>query len=101
MMKNLLLLLAATATVGVAQAQTVLGTAQYKGYSKYIKAVDEYVPAPGQFVNALPAYEDGDDAAAMAAKCTAAIADDKGQFVTLGAYGGYITFHFDPSVANV
>ena len=36
MMKNLLLLLAATATVGVAQAQTVLGTAQYKGYSKYI-----------------------------------------------------------------
>ena len=101
MMKNLLLLLAATATVGVAQAQTVLGTAQYKGYSKYIKAVDEYVPAPGQFVNALPAYEDGDDAAAMAAKCTAAIADDKGQFVTLGAYGGYITFHFDHSVANV
>ena len=26
-------------------------------YSKYILAVDEYVPAPGQFVNTMPQYE--------------------------------------------
>lgn len=70
-------------------------------HSRYILAVDEYMPAPGQFVNTLPAYEDGDDAASMAAKCTAAIAAGKGGTVTLGAYGGYITFHFDHSIANV
>ena len=72
-----------------------------KGQSKYILAVDEYRPAPGQFVNSLPLYEEGDDAAAMARKCTEAIAGDKGGLVSLGGYGGYITFHFDHSIQNV
>ncbi len=70
-------------------------------YSKYILAVDEYVPAPGQFVNTMPKYEDGDDAAAMALKCTNTIAGDHDGLITLGAYGGYVTFHFDHPVANV
>lgn len=70
-------------------------------YSKYILAVDEYMPAPGQFINTLPQYEEGDDAKAMARKCTEAIGGDKGGLVSLGAYGGYITFHFDHPIANV
>ena len=70
-------------------------------YSKYILAVDEYVPAPGQFVHVYPEYDDGDDADAMAQKCTKAIANDNGGLVSLGSYGGYITFHFDHSIANV
>lgn len=70
-------------------------------HSKYIKAVDEYVPAPGQFVNTMPKYEEGDDAAAMVAKCTEAIAGNKRGMICLGAYGGYVTFHFDHSIANV
>lgn len=70
-------------------------------YSKYILAVDEYVPAPGQFVNVLPKYEEGDDAAAMAQKCTNTIAGDHDGLITLGAYGGYVTFHFDHPIANV
>lgn len=70
-------------------------------YSKYIEAVDEYVPAPGQFINTLPQYEEGDDAKTMARKCTEAIGGDKGGLVSLGAYGGYITFHFDHPIANV
>lgn len=70
-------------------------------YSKYILVVDEYVPAPGQFVNTMPQYEEGDDAKSMARKCTEAIGGDKGGLVSLGAYGGYITFHFDHSIANV
>lgn len=37
----------------------------------------------------------------MARKCTEAIGGDKGGLVSLGAYGGYITFHFDHSIANV
>lgn len=69
--------------------------------SRYMVAVDEYVPAPGQFVNVYPAYEEGDDAATMARKCTDLIANDAGGLVTLGGYGGYITFHFDHSVTNV
>ena len=72
-----------------------------ESHSKYILAVDEYVPAPGQFVNVLPKYEEGDDAAAMVAKCTAALAGGTGSMITLGAYGGYVTFHFDHSIANV
>ena len=70
-------------------------------YSPYILAVDEYVPAPGQFVNTMPEYEEGDDAAAMARKCTQTIAGDHDGLVTLGAYGGYVTFHFDHPIANV
>ena len=71
------------------------------GTSPYIAAVDEYVPAPGQFVNTMPQYEEGDDAAAMARKCTELLADNNGGMVSLGGYGGYITFHFDHSVKNV
>lgn len=70
-------------------------------HSKYIQAVDEYSPAPGQFVNDLPRYEEGSSAKDMADKCTARLAENKGGLVSLGAYGGYITFHFDHSIANI
>lgn len=69
--------------------------------SKYLQAVDEYVPAPGQFVNELPEADDTDTPATMAAKCTERLAGDARQLVTLGSYGGYLTFHFDHPVANV
>ena len=74
-------------------------------HSPYLLAVDEYVPAPGQFVNHTPVWEQGDDAAKMAAKCTEAIAGDYAgldhNMITLGGYGGYVTFHFDHSIANI
>ena len=70
-------------------------------YSQYILAVDEYMPAPGQFVNTMPEYTEGDTPATMAAKCTEAIGGNNGGLVTLGGYGGYITFHFDHSIANL
>ena len=69
--------------------------------TKYILAVDEYVPAPGQFVNTLPEATADDTPETMAAKCTERLAGGAGQMVTLGAYGGYITFHFDHPIANV
>ena len=69
--------------------------------SRYIKAVDEYVPAPGQFVNELPQATAEDTPASMAAKCTEQLANGKGGLVTLGSWGGYITFHFDHPVQNV
>ena len=70
-------------------------------HSKYIKTVDEYCPAPGQFINTMPEYEEGDDAARMAQKCTEALAGNQRDMVCLGGYGGYITFHFDHSIANI
>lgn len=89
-MKNILLYLSMTMLPLVSGAQ-----------SKYIEAVDEYVPAPGQFVNTLPTATTEDTPATMAQKCTEAIAGGKGDMVTLGAYGGYITFHFDHPIVNV
>lgn len=70
-------------------------------HSQYIQAVDEYCPAPGQFINTMPKYEAGDNAQTMAAKCTELLKDNNKGMVCLGAWGGYITFHFDHSIANI
>lgn len=70
-------------------------------YHPYIAAVDEYVPAPGQFVNTMPHYDEGDDVTAMVHKCTEAIANNAGGLITLGGFGGYITFHFGSAVRNI
>lgn len=67
----------------------------------YIVKVDEYVPAPGQYINTLPIYEEGDDDQAMADKCTEALANNARGMVSLGGWGGYITFHFDHPIVNV
>jgi len=73
--------------------------------SPYLQAVDEYVPAPGQFVNTLPVTTADDTPQTVAQKCTEAIAGDYTSqshgMITLGAWGGYVTFHFDHPVANV
>ena len=77
-------------------------------HSKYIQAVDEYVPAPGQHVNDVPEYEEGDTEADMIRKCNESIAGKSitvpktdAHLVALGGWGGYITFHFDHSIANL
>ncbi len=75
-------------------------------HSKYIQAVDEYRPAPGQFVNDAPEYEEGDTEADMIRKCNERIAgkgptDVDAHIIALGGWGGYITFHFDHSIANL
>lgn len=69
--------------------------------SNTILAVDEYVPAPGQFVNTLPEATPDDTQESMLRKCTERLADGAGGMVTLGGWGGYLTFHFHRPVANV
>jgi len=96
-MKKILIILTLTCAVTM-QAQRMDDVTTH---SKYIKAVDEYVPAPGQYVNILPAYEAGDTPAKMAQKCTEMIANNERGLISLGGYGGYVTFHFDHSIANV
>ena len=68
--------------------------------SPYITRVYEFVPGMGQFVNVLPKYEDGDDAASMCRKCEQSIANNAGGMISLGGWGGYVTFGFDHAVEN-
>ena len=72
-----------------------------KDASRFISGVDEYCPAPGQFVNALPEITADDDEAAVLRKCTESLSAGGGGMVTLGGYGGYVTFHFDHAIVNV
>ncbi len=80
---------------------TILYPLSVVAQSPFIAAVDEYVPAPGQFINTLPEWQEGDTAEDMAARCTEALAHNAQGMVCLGAWGGYLTFHFDHSVVNV
>lgn len=68
--------------------------------SPYINKVYQFLPAPGQFTNLMPAYEEGDDAEAMRKKAEEALADNAQGVVSLGAWGGYIVFGFDHMVEN-
>jgi uncharacterized protein YjdB len=71
--------------------------------SPYIHKVYDYVPAPGQFVNEMPAYRTGDTQTDMNRKVEELIAGthhNEGA-VTLGGYGGYVVFGFDHEVRNV
>lgn len=69
----------------------------------YINKVYEYRPAPGQFINVLPTYEDGDTEATMIAKVEEQIVGKAGSsnYICLGAWGGYVTFGFDHPLVNV
>lgn len=70
--------------------------------SPYISKVYDFLPAPGQFVNELPEYMDGDTHEAILAKVEEQICGDKNPgMISLGAFGGYVVFGFDHPVANV
>ncbi len=69
-------------------------------YSPYISKVFEYRPAPGQFVNDMPKYEEGDTEADMARKAEEAISGKNDVMISLGGFGGYVTFGFDHTVVN-
>jgi hypothetical protein len=77
----------------------IVATAQ----SPYIHRVFDYMPAPGQFVNTMPACTSGDTQADMNRKVEACIAGahHNEALITLGGYGGYVVFGFDHEVRNV
>lgn len=70
-------------------------------YSPYISTVYEYCPAPGQFVNEMPRYEDGDTYSSILQKVEESISGTNDVMITLGGYGGYVTFGFDHTVMNI
>jgi hypothetical protein len=60
--------------------------------SKFISKIYEYVPAPGQFIN--EGLGNPEAAEALVGKARAGL-------VSLGGFGGYLTFGFDHSIVNV
>ena len=78
----------------------VIITISLYAQSPYISKVFDFRPAPGQFVNMLPKYKDGDTHETMLTKVAEAIVGDEKGLVSLGAYGGYIVFGFDHLVEN-
>ena len=85
----------------VAHAFKVVVWEEEVAYSPYISRVLEYNPAPGQFINTIPEYEEGDTYETMRQKAEDAIAGDNRGTISLGAWGGYVTFAFDHSVVNM
>ncbi|MDM1041724.1 PKD-like domain-containing protein [Empedobacter falsenii] len=75
-------------------------TQELSTYSKYISQVFDYLPAVGQFTNALPAYVTGETQADMTAKAAKALVGEKSTMITLGGYGGYVVFGFDHTIMN-
>ena len=71
-----------------------------KDASPYITKVLEYRPAPGQFVNTMPQYKEGDTQATMNEKALNAIGNNTRGMITLGGYGGYVTVGFDHTLRN-
>ena len=69
---------------------------------KYISKVYDFRPAPGQFVNEIPEWEEGDTETTMIAKAEEQISGgtDNGM-ISLGGFGGYVVFGFDHRVVNV
>lgn len=70
-------------------------------YSPWISKVYEYCPAPGQFINEMPQYEERDTYADIVQKAEDCISGKNDIMISLGGYGGYVTFGFDHTVVNV
>ena len=70
-------------------------------YSSYISKVYEYCPAPGQFINEMPRYEEGDSYESILQKVEESISGTNDIMISLGGYGGYVTFGFDHTVMNI
>ena len=71
-----------------------------KDATPYITEVFEYMPAPGQFVNTMPLYEEGDTQETMNRKVLEAIGNNNCGLISLGGWGGYVVVGFDHTIEN-
>jgi DNA-binding beta-propeller fold protein YncE len=72
-----------------------------EGPSAHITRVFDFMPAPGQFVNRLPAAEQGDTQETMNQKVLDAIGGNRRGLISLGSWGGYVVVGFDHTIENV
>ncbi|UUW11039.1 PL29 family lyase N-terminal domain-containing protein [Flavobacterium plurextorum] len=73
-------------------------TVAEKAYLNKITRVFDFFPAPGQFVNALPAATATDTDETMRVKAETALT--AGNMISLGGFGGYVQFGFDHTIIN-
>ena len=73
-------------------------TVNEQTYENKIAKVYDFLPAPGQFVNKMPEATADDDAESMIAKANDILT--AGRMISLGGFGGYVTFGFDHTVIN-
>ena len=69
--------------------------------AKYLYHVLAYTPAPGQFIGTFPACTDGATIERMRAMAEKQLKGKTGGLVSLGRYGGSLTFAFKNAVQNV
>lgn len=71
--------------------------------SPYIAKIFDFMPAVGQFTNVLPDYKEGDTKESILKKVEEYIAGEnkKKYMISLGGFGGYVTFGFDHTIVNV
>lgn len=81
-------------------ATAAIATTALHAASPVHSTVFEYVPAPGQFVNTIPEWEEGDNEASMAQKAYNYMVPEE-SMISLGGYGGYVVVGFDHTVVNV
>ncbi|MGX5819102.1 PKD-like domain-containing protein [Chitinophaga lutea] len=86
-------------TSGGEAVKDVKVTVNAKAYTNGVVRVFDFVPAPGQFTNKLPAWQAGETQAGMTAKAEEAL--KKGAAVSLGGFGGYVVMGFDHTIVNV
>lgn len=67
-------------------------------YKATMSKVLEFNPAPGQFINDLPEYEEGDTKESIRKKTEQYLLN--GNMISLGSFGGYIVVGFDHTIMN-
>lgn len=88
---------------GTIQNQKIVITVskETKELKSFIAKVFEFKPAPGQFINDLPAANDGDTTDRILVRTNSYLAKKNGDLISLGAFGGYVVFGFDHTIVNV
>lgn len=88
---------------GNVQSQTVTINVKKESrpYSRFLTKVIDFMPAPGQFTNKLPLYEDGDNVESMIRKAEERIVGETMGMISLGGFGGYVVVGFDHTIANL
>lgn len=94
---NFTLKLVATNGVG-SDEQSIAVTVHDHAYTNGVFKVFEYLPAPGQHINKLPLWAEGETPAQMAQKAENALKSNS--LVGLGGYGGYVVMGFDHVILN-
>lgn len=90
------------ATDGKTKSEVTVIVKKYpKLLSAYIAKVFDYLPAPGQFVNKLPEYAEGDTHEDMVRKAGEWLVGEDAYMITLGGWGGYVMLGFDHTIVNV